>query len=638
MPASVSGRIRPPLAWPALLATVLLLILLLGGYAWMESRRAQQTLARELEARGAALVGVLEASSRNAIATQTMLEEIVAQRLLDNARFADFIVARTPRAQELIQRMVKENRLAKIELLDRHGEPVALSQIATPVPGPWGAGRESGGPGRRAFGGGASGGAPGTGSPGQMHRPMMHGMMHSPERSGPPGAEDDRPTGMPFMWGHRWGGVRGDPARLFPSLPKDAKIRRFWEGSAFGVAVPAQSFPGVIVVHADAEYLLNFRKEIGLQPLIQDLAKQPGIVKVSLLGPDFTVVASSDPSTVGRQERDSYIREVLTSGTMRSRRRPCGTDCEMVEIATPFTLEQKQVGVIRLGLSTAGLADVTRQVQRGILWYSLGLLAVGIVGAGVIFWAQTRHLAERRRLEDAVAREQRLSAMGNLAAGVAHEIKNPLNAISMGLQRLRMEFVPAEPEARQEYARFTRIVEAEVSRLNAIVNQFLALARPMQLTLVEEPLAPVLKEMLTLLSPQAAAQRVTLVEELRLGDARAACDRHQLTQAIMNVLLNAIQAMPDGGRLTIGADAIALPAGSADRGGTVARIVISDTGPGIHPENLDRIFEPYFTTKEGGTGLGLALARRIILEHRGSIRAENVPGGGARFVIDLPLA
>jgi len=201
-----------------------------------------------------------------------------------------------------------------------------------------------------------------------------------------------------------------------------------------------------------------------------------------------------------------------------------------------------------------------------------------------------------------------------------------------------MEFAPAEPETRQEYVRFTRIIETEVSRLNAIVNQFLALARPMRLTLVEEPLAPVLNGMLALLSPQAAAQHVTLVEDLRLGDARAACDRQQLTQAIMNVLLNAIQAMPNGGRLTIGADAITLPAGSADRGAPVARIVISDTGRGIHPENLDRIFEPYFTTKEGGTGLGLALARRIILEHRGRIRAENVPGGGARFVIDLPLA
>ena len=106
MPAPVPRRMRRPLAWPALLATVVLLILLLGGYALLESRRVQQNLARELEERAVALIGVLEAGSRNAISTQTMLEEIVGQRLLDNARFVDFIVARTPRAQELIQRVV----------------------------------------------------------------------------------------------------------------------------------------------------------------------------------------------------------------------------------------------------------------------------------------------------------------------------------------------------------------------------------------------------------------------------------------------------------------------------------------------------------------------------------------------------
>jgi signal transduction histidine kinase len=624
---------RSLLVWPALLATVLLLILLLGGYALMESRRLQQNLARELEERAVALIGILETSSRNAIATQTMLEEVVAQRLLDNARFVDFIVARTPQAQELIQRVVSENRLAKVELLDRQGQTVGLPQVEPPGPGLW-AGRGFGGPGRRGLGATEGEGRSDDVAPGQPRGPMMRGMMRRPEAGGQAGPESQRRPGMPFMWGQRWGGLRGDPAQLFPSLPKNAKVRRFWEGSAFGVAVPAQSFPGVIVVHADAEYLLNFRKEIGLQPLIQGLGKQPGVVEVSLLDRDFTVVASSDASVVDRKEENAFLRDVLTTGAVRSRRQSCGGDCEVVEVVKPFTLEQKQVGLIRLALSTAGLADVTRQAQRGILWYSLGLLAVGVTAAVAIFWIQARHLAERQRLEAAVAHEQRLSAMGNLAAGVAHEIKNPLNAISMGVQRLRMEFAPAAADARREYTRFTRIIEAEVSRLDSIVNQFLTLARPLRLTLADQPLAPLLKEVLTLLSAQAAAQGVSIVEELQLGDTRALLDLQQLTQAIMNVLLNAIQAMPKGGALTVRAEVVALPAAS----GRIARIVITDTGSGIPPENLDRIFEPYFTTKEGGTGLGLALTRRIILEHRGSIQTANDPGGGARFTIDLPCA
>lgn len=632
MPGPPPRPMRSLLVWPAFLATVILLILLLGGYALMESRRLQQNLARELEERAVALIGILETSSRNAIATQTMLEEVVAQRLLDNARFVDFIVARTPMAQELIQRLVRENRLARVELLDRQGQPVAFPQAELPTQGAW-PGRGFGGSGRWGLGAGEGDRRSEELGPDRSRGPMMRGMMRHPGTQGQAGPESPRHPGMPFMWGQRWGGLRGDPAQLFPSLPKDAKVRRFWEGSAFGVAVPAQSFPGVIVVHADAEYLLNFRNEIGLQPLIQGLGKQPGIMEVSLLDRDFTVVASSDTSIVDRKEANPFLQEVLTAGLVKSRRQSCGADCEVVEVVKPFTLEQKQAGLIRLGLSTVGLADVTRQAQRGILWYSLGLLAVGVTAAVAIFWMQARHLAERQRLEAAVAHEQRLSAMGNLAAGVAHEIKNPLNAISMGVQRLRMEFAPAAAETRQEYTRFTRIIEAEVSRLNTIVNQFLTLAQPLRLALDEQPLAPLLTEVLTLLSAQAAAQSVTIVEELKLGDARAPLDRQQLTQAVMNVLLNAIQAMPKGGTLTVRAELVVAPTGS----GRIARITIADTGSGIPPENLDRVFEPYFTTKEGGTGLGLALTHRIILEHQGRIRAENAPGGGARFTIDLPL-
>ncbi len=633
MPAPAPRPMRSLLVWPALLATVFLLIVLLGGYAIMESRRLQRNLERELEERAVALIGILEAGSRNAIATQTMLEEAVAQRLLDNARFVDFMVGRTPYAQELVQRLVAEHRLAKVELLDPQGQPVALPQVEVRGPGPW-PGRGFGGPGRRGPGASENEDRSDDAAPARPRGPMMHGMMRRPDAGGPEGLGSERRPGTPFMWGQRWGGLRGDPGQLFPSLPKHATIRRFWEGSAFGVAVPAQSFSGVIVVHADAEYLLAFRKEIGLQPLVHDLGKQPGVMAVSLLDRNLTVVASGDPSTVDRNEESAFLREVLTTGTARGRRQSCGPECEMIEVVKPLTLEQKQVGLIRLGLSTAGLADVTRQAQRGILWYSLGLLAVGVAGAIAIFWIQARHLAERQRLEAAVAHEQRLAAMGNLAAGVAHEIKNPLNAISMGVQRLRMEFPPAEAAARQEYTRFTRVIESQVSRLNAIVNQFLTLARPLRLTLADEPLAPLLKEVLTLLSAQAAAQGVTVAEELRLGDTRAPLDRQQLTQAVMNVLLNALQAMPTGGALTVRAEVVTPSAAS----GSLARVTIADSGPGIPPENLDRIFEPYFTTKEGGTGLGLALTRRIVLEHRGGIRAENAPGGGARFTMDLPCA
>jgi len=595
------------IAWP-LLATVLLLIVLLGGYSWVETRRLEQNLAHELDQRAISLISLLEAGIRNAITSQAALEEVVAQRLLDNARFVDFVVGRSPRAEELIARLASEHKLAKVDLLDDEGRPLRLPVVEIPGPGR--------GMGMRR------GAAPSTEDAGQPTPMMPPGMMRPPD--GDPQTGPARP-GM-FMWGLRWGGPRGDPHQLFPSLPKDATIRRFWEGSAFGVAVPAQSFKGIIAVHADSQYLLNVRREVGPQRLVEDLGKQSGVTEAALLDNRLTILASSDANAIGRIDNDPFLQQARAAGTLVTRLRH-ESDRDVLDAVKPIRLGKYQDGLVRLGISAGGHAEVTAQARRNILWYSLGLLGVGVLGSVAIFALQARYLAEREQLEAAVVKEQRLAAMGNLAAGVAHEIRNPLNAISVGLQRLRLEFAPADVETKNEYLGFTRVIESEVRRLNAMVDRFLTLARPLRLTLTPQPMAPVLNDLLALVSPQASAQAVQVAQDIGLDDAAVPLDREQVAHALMNVLQNALQAMPGGGTLTV----------SAMTDQTTVQIAISDTGPGIPPENVDRIFEPYFTTKEGGTGLGLALTRRIVLEHRGTIETEPVTRG-ARFVIRLPRA
>jgi signal transduction histidine kinase len=238
---------------------------------------------------------------------------------------------------------------------------------------------------------------------------------------------------------------------------------------------------------------------------------------------------------------------------------------------------------------------------------------------------------------------------------VAHEIRNPLNAISIGLQRLRKEFVPSAAGARADYDRFAEIMQAEVGRLNTIVDRFLSLARPSRLTLTEEPLAKVLEELVALFASQASAQTVRIEADLTLGEARVRMDRQQLAHAFMNVMLNAIQAMPGGGTLSVAARRVdgstsqmvnsseppdpvdQMTTRPIDSSNGWAEIRFQDTGPGIAPEDQDRIFEPYFTTKEGGTGLGLALTHKIIREHAGDIRVQSRVGSGATLVITLPL-
>jgi len=175
----------------------------------------------------------------------------------------------------------------------------------------------------------------------------------------------------------------------------------------------------------------------------------------------------------------------------------------------------------------------------------------------------------------------------------------------------------------------------EVGRLNETVERFLEMARPAPLTLGICPLAQHLADLLTLVHPEAAARRVALEATLPPDGLSARADCARLHRAVLNLLLNGIQAMPDGGTLTLTARAVR----GAGAGGGRVEIAVTDTGVGIAREDLERIFEPYFTTKPGGTGLGLALAHRIVEEHGGTLTAESEgPGRGATFRAHLPAA
>jgi len=194
----------------------------------------------------------------------------------------------------------------------------------------------------------------------------------------------------------------------------------------------------------------------------------------------------------------------------------------------------------------------------------------------------------------------------------------------MGLQRLRVEFLPEEAE---EYRSLVDVVQGEVRRLNAIVEDFLSLARP--LSLRPEPIGvpALIDEVLRIADGEARAAGITTVREIAGDLPPVAADRDRITQVLLNLVLNAIQAMPGGGTLTLGAD--------VSRGALT--LDVSDTGGGIAPEILPRLFEPYVTTKVKGLGLGLAIARRIVEAHGGTIEAGNRPERGSRFRVTLPL-
>lgn len=225
-------------------------------------------------------------------------------------------------------------------------------------------------------------------------------------------------------------------------------------------------------------------------------------------------------------------------------------------------------------------------------------------------------------IEEQLRRADRLSALGELSAGMAHEIGNPLGSIKGTAEILRDAFPPEDK--RHE---FSEILIREADRLNSVVRDFLTFARPSPLGSGRYDVNEALREVLLLSRQQAKRNGV----DIDLKDEplpEVAGDREQIKQAFLNLILNAVQAMPHGGTLTVT---------SAQRDGK-AQVRFADTGQGISAENVDKIFNPFFTTRHEGTGLGLAITHRIIQSHGGSLEVQSRVGEGTEFILTLPLA
>ena len=236
--------------------------------------------------------------------------------------------------------------------------------------------------------------------------------------------------------------------------------------------------------------------------------------------------------------------------------------------------------------------------------------------------AVIRDLTESRRLEQEVQRKDRLSAMGELASGVAHEIRNPLNAISMIAQRFEKEFSPRRNAA--EYRTLAGVLRSEIQRVNGIVRQFLRFARPPALHLQRVMIGPFLEEVAALFAGQAAANNVRFRRELTC-DEEVTLDRDQMSQALMNLLQNALDATREGGNITL----------RCERDGGDVVITVSDTGHGIPAGQMQKIFNLYYTTKPEGTGIGLPVVQQVVTLHNGSLQVESDIGKGSSFSIRL---
>ena len=224
--------------------------------------------------------------------------------------------------------------------------------------------------------------------------------------------------------------------------------------------------------------------------------------------------------------------------------------------------------------------------------------------------------------EEQLRRADRLSALGELSAGMAHEIRNPLGSIKGAAEILRDDYRPDDPKAE-----FVQILLRETDRLNAILQEFLDFARPKPPALRATEVNEIIESVLMLITQPARKAKVTIEKRLDPAIGRRDLDGELLKQAFLNLLLNALQAMPGGGTLNVE---------SRLRDGML-EVLITDTGTGIAPDDRRKLFSPFFTTKKDGTGLGLAITYRIVRNHQGTIDVDTAPGAGTTFTVRIPV-
>jgi signal transduction histidine kinase len=235
-------------------------------------------------------------------------------------------------------------------------------------------------------------------------------------------------------------------------------------------------------------------------------------------------------------------------------------------------------------------------------------------------------LRSKRNLEELLQRAERSAVVGRLASGIAHEIRNPLNFINLSIDHLRASFAPKEEPSRAQYIHMLTTIKDELARLNRLVTDFLGYGRPAKLKIREIDARSLIEEVRDLVNTQAEQQGVTVnIEQNGHGDAKLQGDPELIKTCFSNLMINAIQAMPSGGALNVSL--------RPDNG--FLEIKFADTGVGIMPEDLGQIFEPYYSTKDTGIGLGLPLTKKIIEEHGGKINVESGLGRGTTFTVTL---
>ncbi len=405
----------------------------------------------------------------------------------------------------------------------------------------------------------------------------------------------------------------------------------------------------------------GYTDEMRLQNYLKKLNAK-GVKEISIISPSDEIVASTNPQKIGEQvspiKKERIIKAELGE--------PVTKEGKVYNVILPVVAGDAHYGYIHLKINVEDFSEIIennaiKRIIAIIIVFGIGIILAVIlslmytkpihnvvgaaksVAAGDLsvelmtdrkdeigelthsFNHMLKKLREEKEMEEKLREAEHLSAIGQLARNIAHEIRNPLNFISLSIDHIRKKYTPETEREKEQFESLINSIKQEIQRLNKLVGDFLDYGKSMKLNFQNTNIEALIDEILDLVKVKAEKDNIRINFQ-KSGIPSLSVDPELIKTCILNIILNSFQAMPDGGELDIETNTV----------NNKVQITIRDTGIGVSKENIQRIFEPFYSTKSTGLGLGLAMTKRVIEEHGGKVDFKSEEGKGSIMTVILP--
>jgi signal transduction histidine kinase len=402
---------------------------------------------------------------------------------------------------------------------------------------------------------------------------------------------------------------------------------RVKQGIGF-VALRRKDNSGTVVINLNKAGLIYWSLKVAGEKGMNKIGEGHGIIYMQIINDQNKLLSSVGQSPQGLNNNDFNFKEILTVNVKIASKKVNYAEHKILDLAAPLFVDNKIVGVVRIGLDRSSMDKSLVENRQHIFVFMFCIVIIALLSMWLLYHDQNRHLAGIVEIERQLEKAERLSSLGQLAAGVAHEIRNPLNAISMATQRLKRDFVPSDPQKVDEFQNLSGVIKDEIKRLNGIIEEFLTFSKSRRLDFCKFSITEVLQKIVNLIREEASTRGITIETTWRHAPALISMDVNKLQQALLNLIKNAMESITEAeGKVFITVD---------KEGKNYIVVKISDTGCGMTSDEMEKIFSPEYTTKEKGVGLGIPLAFEIIRGHGGDIRVSSRQGKGTTFEVILP--